>query len=176
MTTHSGSSKNWTQKQMDDKALLDMFDEGHSDLVELAKLIGLDGMRAVMQVYAGQKPHIPQYDNFINGLQRTARNNEMCNRFTGDNHGQLALEYKLDESQVRRIVNHEGKTKMRTVPKAVIKASPDTRSYIMGLAKKHDVTTCEITDALIDIAANTTDVDAMVRYRVKQQLSFAVSA
>lgn len=86
--------------------LLNCYSEEHpSDLVQLGKQIGADNLNRVLSVLGGRNVYVPTGEQFWKGLYREIRNEEMRAKFRGNNIKELALEYDLDERQVRRIVN-----------------------------------------------------------------------
>lgn len=62
---------------------------------------GTLSFRAVCEKWGGEAVYIPSQTEF----SLAVRNKEIRLKFKGDNYEELALEYKLTERQVRRIVN-----------------------------------------------------------------------
>lgn len=85
--------------------LLGNFSDEHSDLVALGKRIGAEALQAVLEVFGGQKPHIPSAEDFWARLDREVRNERIRANFRGNNYAELAMAERLDERQVRRIVH-----------------------------------------------------------------------
>lgn len=62
---------------------------------------GTLALKTVCEKWGGEAVYIPSKTEFF----LIARNEEIILKFHGDNYEELALEYKLTERQVRRIVN-----------------------------------------------------------------------
>ncbi len=68
---------------------------------ELARTVGLDAYRKLVTNYGGSQIYINKYDT----VTRPDRNEEIRRKFNGANYHQLAKEYGLSETGIRKIVN-----------------------------------------------------------------------
>lgn len=89
----------------DQSRLLAQFGPQHSKLVDLAHTLGVDGINRVLDTFGGEKVHIPTRDAFWDGLYRNVRDETIRAQFRGNNLGELAIEYRLTERQVRNILD-----------------------------------------------------------------------
>ena len=123
----------------DDKEnLLHEFEPEFNPLVEIGKRIGAKNLDVVMEVYGGQKPHIPMQHNFYASLEREQRNEEMRNKFTGNNYGQLSMDFKLSLRQTRIIVDKKRREYKRSQENMKpIKSSEAVYDEIKTLADRH---------------------------------------
>ena len=83
------------------KVLSTDFDEIYDDIIET---IGVDSFVELCKLRGGMVVYIPTHT----GVIRQARNREIVKRFNGVNLVQLAKEYKLSESYLRRLLKMEG--------------------------------------------------------------------
>lgn len=83
-----------------DKITLDDLDE---DQRELAECIGLESYKRLLENYAGSPINVRMPDK----ITLPIRNKEIKEKFDGCNYGDLAREYKLSESSIRKIVSSE---------------------------------------------------------------------
>ena len=125
----------------DDKEnLLHEFDPEFNPLVEIAKRIGAENFDVVMEVLGGQKPHIPMQHNFYASLEREQRNEEIRNKFEGNNYGQLSVEFGLSLRQTRIIVDKKRKEYKRGHENMrPIKASESAYDEIHLLSDRHQI-------------------------------------
>lgn len=72
--------------------------EDYRDLVEL---LGLDAFMALCFLCGGQDLYIPKRES----VERSARNRSIRARFNGGNYHALAVQFRLSERQIRKIVN-----------------------------------------------------------------------
>lgn len=87
--------------------LLALFDEHYNPFVTLGHRLGPDALNVVLEELGGQKPHIPQPQNFWSGLEREVRDEQIRGQFRGNNYVELADEYGLSERQIRQIVDSQ---------------------------------------------------------------------
>lgn len=164
--------------EVEKKRLLERVSPDFDPLVELAALIGLDGIEAVMGVYGSQKPHIPRPLSFWHKLARAVRNDEIRDRFNGRNYGELAAEYSgflglgtLGERQVREIVHASPKKRSQRgrEDSSPVKVRRPRYGEIAALAQQSNTSLAEVTDSLLDAALHSPEV----RRRVQSQLQRA---
>ena len=67
---------------------------------ELAKIIGLEAYKKLIQHFGGSYIYIIKPDTVV----RSERNAEICRKFNGSNYNQLAMEYNLTENRIRSIL------------------------------------------------------------------------
>ncbi len=67
---------------------------------ELAETIGLEAYKKLVANYAG----CPLYINKPERITKQIRDAEICRKFNGSNYRQLAKEYRLSVSAVRKII------------------------------------------------------------------------
>ncbi len=70
---------------------------------ELAKTIGLEAYKKLVQHYGGSYIYINKPDTVV----RNERNEEICRKFNGSNYCQLATEYNLTENRIRSILKQK---------------------------------------------------------------------
>lgn len=68
---------------------------------DIADELGMDTFLRLAYLCSGQCLYIPKRES----LERSARNREIRARFNGGNYRALALQYRLSERQIRKIVN-----------------------------------------------------------------------
>lgn len=83
-----------------DKLELDDLDE---DQRQLAECIGLEAYKNLLRNYAGSSVGV----RMPKRITIPVRDKEICEKFNGYNYGDLAREYNLSESSIRRIVSPE---------------------------------------------------------------------
>jgi len=72
--------------------------EEYSDIVET---IGMESFLGLVGLCGGQNLYIPKLES----LERQGRDRDIRARFTGGNYRALAIQYRLSERQVRKIIN-----------------------------------------------------------------------
>lgn len=82
----------------EDGLLLEELDE---EKQEVARLIGLENYRKLMEAYGGVYLYIPKTDR----MKRTERNEKIRGEFNGYNYRELAQKYELTEVTIRSIVS-----------------------------------------------------------------------
>lgn len=82
----------------EDGLLLEELDE---EKQEVARLIGLENYRKLMEVYGGVYLYIPKTDR----MKRNERNEKIRAEFNGYNYRELAQKYELTEVTIRSIVS-----------------------------------------------------------------------
>ncbi|MDE6426402.1 MAG: DNA-binding protein [Ruminococcus sp.] len=70
---------------------------------ELAKVIGLEAYRKLVQHYCGSYVYVNKSDTVI----KNERNAEIFRKFNGSNYSQLATEYNLTENRIRSILRQK---------------------------------------------------------------------
>ena len=83
------------------KVLSTDFDEIYDDIIET---IGVDNFVELCKLRGGMVVYFPTHTR----VTRQARNREIVKKFNGVNFVQLAKEYKLSESYLRRLLKSEG--------------------------------------------------------------------
>lgn len=78
---------------------------------ELAEIIGLEAYKKLVVNYAGSFLYIQKIDSVLKDL----RDDEIREKFDGENYGKLAREYDLAEATVRDIVAEKRK-QLRRAP------------------------------------------------------------
>lgn len=68
---------------------------------ELAETVGLEAYRKLVANYGGSSVYINKSDT----VTRPDRNEEIRRKFNGTNYRQLAREYNLSETGIRKILN-----------------------------------------------------------------------
>lgn len=68
---------------------------------EIAEIIGIEAYRKLVENYGGSQIYINKSDT----VTRPDRNEEIRRKFNGANYRQLAREYGLSETGIRKIVN-----------------------------------------------------------------------
>ena len=112
MSCRSGYNKNCNNKtqtaltRKQRELLLDCFADDYSDMVALARRIGVSAFDAVLESFGGAKVHVPTPATFWQRLQRECRDETLRRKFNGVNHQELADEAGLTLRQVYRIVHH----------------------------------------------------------------------
>jgi len=136
----------------DDKEnLLCEFDPEFNPLVEIGKRIGAKNLDVVMEVLGGQKPHIPMQHNFYESLGRELRNEEMRDKFTGNNYGQLSVEFNLSLRRTRIIVDKKRREYKRAQENMKpIKASESVYGEIRVLSERHQIPMHKVLTAICD--------------------------
>lgn len=74
--------------------------EEHRDLVDV---LGMDSFLKLVEFCSGQALYVPKLES----LQRGARDRLIRSMFNGGNYRQLAIQFRLSERQVRKIVKGE---------------------------------------------------------------------
>ena len=69
------------------------------DQYDLAELVGIEVYKRLVKVYGGSFIYICKADT----VTKAIRNDEICRRFNGYNHRELAIEYNLSEKTIRDI-------------------------------------------------------------------------
>jgi len=69
---------------------------------ELAETIGLEAYKKLVANYAG----CPLYINKPERITKQIRDAEICQKFNGSNYKELAKEFYLSESSVRKIIQN----------------------------------------------------------------------
>jgi len=142
--------------------ILSKFDPDYNQLVELGHEIGVEKLNAVLEIFGGEKPHIPMTKNFWAGLERNARDDQIRLDFKGNNHKELADREGLKERQIRNIL--ESKPKKYKRPEFVLqscKLQPDDHDTITALANEfcgaamHEILHVIIKTALSDPETKT---------------------
>lgn len=82
----------------DDDLLMGELDE---EKQQVARLIGLENYRKLMETYGGVYIYIPKTDR----MKRTERNEKIRSEFNGYNYRELAQKYDLTEVSIRGIVS-----------------------------------------------------------------------
>ena len=72
---------------------------------ELAEIIGLEAYRKLADSYAGCTIYVRKPEEITKKL----RNAEICEKFDGKNYRELARDYQLSESSIRKIVRRVGR-------------------------------------------------------------------
>ena len=78
-----------------------------SELAQLGRRYGVEVLSDILNTLGGTRGcemYVPSAKNFFRKLARDARDKEICNRHTGTNTSQLAMEYDLNPSRIRQIV------------------------------------------------------------------------
>ena len=83
------------------KILSSDFDENYDDIIEA---IGVESFVELCKLRGGMLVYFPAHSR----ATRQARNREIIKKFNGFNFTQLAKEYKLSESYIRRLLKTEG--------------------------------------------------------------------
>lgn len=68
---------------------------------DIAEVIGLESFLRLVRLCSKQKLYVPDFSS----LERAARDRDICARFKGGNYRQLAVQFRLGERQVRKIVD-----------------------------------------------------------------------
>lgn len=68
---------------------------------DIVDLLGIDAFMSLAFLCGGQDLYIPRRES----LERAARNRDIRARFNGGNYRALALQFRLSERQIRKIVN-----------------------------------------------------------------------
>lgn len=69
---------------------------------DIAESLGLKAYLTLSVLCGGQNLYIPKRE----ALERAARNREIQSQFNGSNYRALAIQYRLSERQIRKIINH----------------------------------------------------------------------
>ena len=83
-----------------DVRLEDIQNEG---MLELAELIGLEGMLKIVDYYSGGNLYVPKMENLLSGV----RDRRIREEYNGENSKRLAVKYGVSESYLWRIVKNE---------------------------------------------------------------------
>lgn len=134
------------------QALLDIFSEEDSELIELGKRIGSEHLNDVLDVFGGMKPHIPSADNFWRALERRKRDAEIKAAFKGNNLDALMEAYNLTERRLRQILFEGKKKRQGNGNAAPLKAGTEYHAEVLRLASDHGVTARTMCDVLLDVA------------------------
>lgn len=70
----------------------------YQDIVEI---LGLEAFLKLTRLCGGQSLYIPK----VESLTREGRDREICARFNGGNYRSLAVQFRLSERQIRKIIN-----------------------------------------------------------------------
>lgn len=76
------------------------FDDLDDDQKELAETIGLDSYKDLIRFYGGTTLYVPKCET----IDKTKRNEIICEEFNGTNFRSLAIKYNLTDRQIRSIV------------------------------------------------------------------------
>lgn len=80
-------------------------EHGMSDIPEeyrdIAEAIGMEAFTQLTLLCGGQSLYIPKRES----LERNARDRDIRARFDGGNYRALAVQYRLSERQIRKIIN-----------------------------------------------------------------------
>ena len=68
---------------------------------EIAEIIGIEAYRKLVEHYGGSSIYINKSDT----IARPDRNDEIRRKFNGSNYRELAKEYGLSETGIRKIIN-----------------------------------------------------------------------
>lgn len=68
---------------------------------DIAEELGMEAFMRLSRLCGGQCLYIPKPES----LEREARDREIRSRFNGGNYRALALQYRLSERQIRKIIN-----------------------------------------------------------------------
>lgn len=68
---------------------------------EITEIIGIEAYRKLVEHYGGSSIYINKYDT----ITRPERNDEIRRKFNGSNYRELAKEYGLSETGIRKIIN-----------------------------------------------------------------------
>ena len=68
---------------------------------EMADCIGIDAYGRLVERYGGQAIYVPKADS----LQRSARDEKICEEFNGYNYKYLCMKYGLSERTIRAITS-----------------------------------------------------------------------
>lgn len=71
------------------------------DQRDIAEELGMDSYLKLIRLCGGQSLYVPKLES----LQRDGRDREIRARFNGSNYRALAIQFKLSERQVRKIIN-----------------------------------------------------------------------
>lgn len=165
------------QQDIDKQALLEKFGDEYNPFVAIGKLIGPDALGVVLRELGGQKPHVPTDENFYSSLCREARNKDMRAQFTGDNYGQLALDYDLTERMVRKIINTPKKSYARP-PEAKVSAklSLANGEAVADFAERFGVTNFAVLDVIVAQALAHCDIEGVLRERFGEQVALDMAS
>lgn len=86
-------------------------DQLNGEQYELAELIGIESYRKLVEHYGGGFIYICKADT----IMKLNRNKEICEKFNGYNHKELAKEYNLSEKTIRDITADKMKV-IRNMP------------------------------------------------------------
>jgi Mor family transcriptional regulator len=78
-------------------------DELRGVCADLARIIGMDRLLALCEVFGGTNVYVPRKERIL----LKARNDEIKREFVGNNYGRLANKYGLSERRVRQIVDED---------------------------------------------------------------------
>lgn len=87
------------------------------DQLELAELIGIETYRKLVEYYGGGSIYVKKFDT----ITKSARNDEICEKFNGCNSKALAKEYGLAEKTIREITAEKLKKIKGTPPDGQLK-------------------------------------------------------
>ena len=82
---------------------IESFEQLSDDKKELAKIIGLEAYKKLVQHFGGSYIYVNKPDTVV----RSERNAEICRKFNGSNYSQLATEYNLTENRIRSILRQK---------------------------------------------------------------------
>jgi Mor family transcriptional regulator len=95
---------------IDEQMLLEKFSPDHpryGQLIELGRRLGAAGLNELMEMWGGEKKHIPEAATFWEKLFREVRNEEIKAKFNGRNYDSLAEEYQMDVRSMYRIIHNK---------------------------------------------------------------------
>lgn len=164
MEHHAGFSENSMDLTAAEKTtLLAMFDESYGDFVAVGKVVGAEHLEALLQALGGQKPHVPTPENFWQQLRRAARDEEMRRKFKGHNQQELAIDYRMSERQVRRILAAPARERRKPEPVKSLKVSVAVYARVAMLAQRLNASARTVHNVLVDIALALPDLDERLR-------------
>lgn len=159
------------------KGLLSMFDDEYSPLVAFGQAAGPEALNELLDILAGQKPHIPTKEHFWGGLAREVRDHMIRGQFNGRNYAELGFMYDLDERHVRRIVHREARTYSSGTPtKRTMTVSPEHHDRLQAMADARGVTLRSVIDAVLAVALDQSDIDERVTGITGRQMTMDMAA
>lgn len=90
----------------DQASLLTRFVDEHHPMIELGKLVGVDALNSILNRFASERLYIPSPERFWEGLQREARNHDMCLKYNGKNIDEVAISGGVSPRHARRIIKN----------------------------------------------------------------------
>lgn len=172
MGHRSGHNEN-LNNSTEQAELLERFDDDFSEFVALGKRIGPVALNELLEVFGGQKPHIPKANSFWRSLEVTVRNETIRTQFRGNNIEQLALEYELSERQLRNIVAGPRYVRYPTrEPPRSLKLSEARFAHVQQVAARNGVTLRAAHEALMAIVLSLPDLQRRVADVLGQRMLF----